>query len=135
MNLIFRCSTNKLLILLSNQRSLALLKQKQRSQELTGEEEEQLKKLNAQLEVASGGIAAFLDRAEREFATPDDKDRIGEVVGVQELQKILIQLDRETGQKTAAVYTLVGETSFDALIISADALVSVSSPPRNRRKQ
>jgi len=66
---------------------LALLKQKQRSQELTGEEEEQLKKLNAQLEVASGGIAAFLDRAEREFATPDDKDRIGEVVGVKSYRR------------------------------------------------
>jgi CHAT domain-containing protein/tetratricopeptide (TPR) repeat protein len=95
----------------------------------TADETTQLQKLESNLKTATDDFLAVLKQAETEFSKPaDDNDKVGEIADTREMQTALRTLNEQTGQKTVAVYTLVGEDNFRALIVSPDAIKAVSSP-------
>jgi CHAT domain-containing protein/Flp pilus assembly protein TadD len=92
------------------------------------EEARQLQQLEAQLKSASDEFSTLLKQAEAEFSQPaDEQDRVGEVSDTTQMQATLRRLRKETGQTAVAVYTLVGEEKFYALVVTADDIASVSS--------
>jgi CHAT domain-containing protein len=91
------------------------------------EDAPQLEKFNAELEKASHQLSMLLSQAEAEFSKSlDNKDNV-DVTDTRELQQALHDINRQTGQKTVAVYTLLGQDKFHAAIISADGISSISS--------
>ena len=77
---------------------------------------------------AEGELSKLLTQAETDFSKPiDDKDKISDVRDTSELQATLREIDQQTGQKTVAVYTLVGQQHFYAVIISAEGTSAVWS--------
>ena len=94
----------------------------------TEEEAQQLKHLEAEHKAASTEFTELLKQAEKEFSKPaDDQDRVVQVSDTTQMQAALRQLKKVTGQTAVAVYTLVGEAKFYALIISADEITATSS--------
>jgi CHAT domain-containing protein len=93
-----------------------------------GDGESQGEELEAKIPKASGDFSELLKQAESEFSRPaDERDKVGEVNDMTEMQSALRQLTKETGERAVAVYTLVGEAKFYALIITADDITSVST--------
>lgn len=89
----------------------------------------QLQKLENDLKTETDAFLGMLKQAETEFAKPaDEKDKIADVPDTREIQTALRNLNQQTGQKTVAVYTLVGEDDFRALIVSPDGIKAVSVP-------
>lgn len=84
--------------------------------------------LATQLKTASAQFYTVLTQAEIEFSKPtDEKDKVGEVSDTTQMHAMLRQLKKDTGQTAVAVYTLVGEAKFYALIVTADGITSASS--------
>jgi CHAT domain-containing protein/tetratricopeptide (TPR) repeat protein len=98
----------------------------------TDDETARLKSL-ADKQVAVGeAYLAFLKTAEKEFAAPPDwKDNTPDVADLREMQAALRETSAATGQNTVAVYTLVGERNFHALIVTTDNIKAVSSQIKN----
>jgi CHAT domain-containing protein/Tfp pilus assembly protein PilF len=72
-------------------------------------------------------VKAALNEAEAEFAQPGaQKDKVGEIADTRELQTALRELGRQTGQKAVAVYTLVGDSNFRALLVTPDSITATS---------
>jgi CHAT domain-containing protein/Tfp pilus assembly protein PilF len=110
-------------------RKIDELKRNSESVKSTVLESEKLKQLGIELQKANDDYLAFLKQAEKEFAAPpDEKDKIPTVPDLQQMQTALREISVSTKQKTAAVYTLVGEEYYRALIITPDSISSVSSP-------
>ena len=100
----------------------------------------QIKQLEAGLQKANDDYLAFLKKAEAEFAAPpDEKDKIPDIADVREMQTILRETSAVTKQATVAVYTLVGEDYYRALIITPDDISSIAVPIKvadlNKRAQ
>jgi CHAT domain-containing protein len=77
----------------------------------------------------STDVLAVLKQVEEEFAQPSTEgDKAGEIADTRELQRALGELSRQTGQKAVAVYTLVGEDNFRALLITVDHIAGASQP-------
>ncbi len=105
------------------------LKRRIGTRQLGADETAQLQKLESELKTATDAFLAVLKQAEAEFSKlADEKDRVGEISDTVEMQKALRDLNRQTGQKAVAVYTLVGEDNFRALIVSPDGIKAVSTP-------
>lgn len=85
-----------------------------------------LRQLESELKAATDEFLTILKQAEADFALPPDKvkDKEPTIDDTREMQKAL----RELGKKTVAVYTLVQNDKFYALIITPDDLMAVSSP-------
>ena len=95
----------------------------------TDDEMAQLKSLEAKRIAANDDYLAFLKLAESEFAAPlDDKDKIPDVADLTQMQNALRETTAATKQKTVAVYQLVGEENFSAVIITDDSIRSVTVP-------
>ena len=109
----------------SLQGNLANLKRQIRNRKASEEEAQQLKQLEVGYKAASTGFSELLKQAETEFAKP--ANQIGQLSDTTQMQAALRQLKQATGQTTVAVYTLVGETKFYALIITGDGITSASS--------
>ncbi|MGB7922029.1 MAG: tetratricopeptide repeat protein [Pyrinomonadaceae bacterium] len=108
---------------------VAELKRKLGPRQPNAEEARQVHQLEAQLKSGADEFSALLKQAEIEFSkSTNQKDQVGEVSDMTQMQAMLRQITQETGQKTAAVYTIVGETKFHALIITANGITSVSTP-------
>lgn len=107
---------------------MAELRRKLGGRQPSEEEAGQLRQLESQLSTASGEFSKLLKEAEVEFSKPvDEKDKVGGVSDTTQMEAMLRQLKRDTGQTVVAVYTLAGESNFYALIITADDITSVSS--------
>jgi CHAT domain-containing protein/Tfp pilus assembly protein PilF len=105
------------------------LKRKIGARQPTADETIQLQKLETDLKTTTDAFLTVLKQAETEFSKPvDEKDKVGAIPDTGEMQTALRALNSQTGQKTVAVYTLVGEDNFRALIVSPDGIKSVSSP-------
>lgn len=92
-------------------------------------ETEQINKLKAQLKTATDAFNAVQGQAETEFSKPaDEKDKVADISDAHEMQAALKALNKQTGQKAVAVYTLLGEDKFVALIVSPDGMKAVFSP-------
>ena len=95
----------------------------------TAAETDQVKALEKILGSANTDYLAFLKKAEAEFAPPpDEKDKEPEVADVSELQNALKETSATTKQNTVAVYTLVGEDNYSALVVTQNDVFSVSAP-------
>lgn len=104
------------------------LKRKSVGRQPTDEEAMQLRQLEAQLATASGEFSDLLKEAETGFSKPaGEKDSVGEVSDTAQMRAVLRQLRKDTAQVAVAVYTVVGETKFYALVVTADDITSVSS--------
>ncbi len=93
----------------------------------TIDEAAKLKVLNGKLISANEDYRAFLKKAEMEFAAPlDERDKVSEVADLGTMQAALRETSRSTGQKTVAVYTLVGDDGFRTLLVTADSITSAA---------
>ena len=82
----------------------------------------------ANLKAANADYSAFLKQAETDFSKPlSEKDKVGEIPDTKEMQTSLRNLQSQTKEKAVAVYTLVGENNFWALIITPDGITPVVS--------
>jgi CHAT domain-containing protein/Tfp pilus assembly protein PilF len=92
-------------------------------------ESAKLRHLEADFGTATEEYLSILKQAEIEFKQTNDsvKDKASAIDDVREMQKVL----RKLGQKTIAVYTVVGEHDFYALIVTPDDLTTISSPIRS----
>ena len=96
-------------------------------------EAEEIKGLGIRLTAANDDYQAFLGTAAERFAaSPDDKDKLAKTADLELMQAALRETSAATKQGTVAVYTLVGEESFYALIITPDSIKSVSTPIKNK---
>ena len=110
-------------------KSLDELQRKIGTGQPTDREIAQKQKLESELKIAGDEFLAVLKQFEFEFSKPGDaKDRVATVPDTIEMQTTLRNLNRQTGQKTVAVYTLIGTDNFSALIVSPDSIKAVSSP-------
>ena len=94
----------------------------------------QQQKLKNDLQTATDDFLGVLKQTEIDFAKTavrDEKDKTGDIADLRQMQTTLQELSTQTGQKTAAVYTLVGVDNFYELIISPDGIKSVSVPVKN----
>jgi len=95
----------------------------------TAAETAQLKSLADKQIAANADYLAFLKTAEQQFAAPlDDKDKIPDVLDLTQLQTTLREVSAQTGEKSVAVYTLVGSDNYCALVVTPDSIFSVSTP-------
>lgn len=95
----------------------------------TAEQSAQLTKLEAELKKASDEFSAVLSQAKTEFSQPPTaKDKIGEVLDTVQMQTTLRELATQTGQKAVAVYQLVGQENFRAIIVTPDSITNISTP-------
>jgi tetratricopeptide (TPR) repeat protein/CHAT domain-containing protein len=95
----------------------------------TSVESSNLQKLESQLQSATDSFLKVLKDAESVFAKPfDDSDKVAGIPDTQEMQSALKIIHQQTNKKTVAVYTLVGQRNFWALIVSPDSVKAVSSP-------
>lgn len=93
---------------------------------LSHEEETQRKKLDDEHRAALEAFRTFILDGNNEFSqTPDEQDRVPAVTDVVEMRAALRELDAATGQKTAALYTLVGFSNFYVLSVTADGPVKL----------
>lgn len=84
-----------------------------------------LHELDSRLRADKDDLIAFLKQAETEFGHPENtvKDTVSDIDATREMQKAL----RRLGRKTCVIYTLVGETHFNALIVTPDDTITVST--------
>ncbi len=98
----------------------------------TAEQSVQLNKLEAELKNASDSFSDVLTEAKKDFSQPlSDRDKIGEVFDTMQMQTTLRELAAKTGQKAVAIYQLVGQENFSAIIITPDSIKNVSTPIKN----
>jgi CHAT domain-containing protein/predicted negative regulator of RcsB-dependent stress response len=105
------------------------LQRKLRGRQPNADEAVQLQQLGDRLKEASDAFSGFLKQAEAEFSKPaDEKDKPGEAPDLTHMQAALLQLSKETNQKAAAIYTLIGQEKFHVLIVTAEDIAAVSTP-------
>lgn len=93
------------------------------------QETAQLAKLKAELKIVSASFSAFLKEAEKEFAKPlNEQDIVPVEKDVADMQTALQQLNEKTGQKTTAIYQVVGFDKFFALVVTPDHIEEISVP-------
>jgi CHAT domain-containing protein len=91
------------------------------------EETALIKKLEGEFQAASNEFLSLLKLAEAEFKRPPSKqDQVAEVSEVREMQAALKELKHSTGHSAVAIYTLVGEESYRALIVTPDGVAMAS---------
>jgi CHAT domain-containing protein len=75
------------------------------------------------------GFTDLLKQANAEFSNAaNEKDRVGSLNDLTEMQAVLRQLSQVSGQKAVAIYQLVGVKEFHSILISPDSICSTSTP-------
>lgn len=99
--------------------------QDQRSKEISA----RIEQLEAEEKNASDSFLAVFKQAEAEFSEPvSEKDNVGEVADKSEMQSALRALNQETGSKTVALYTFIGEKYYRVLMVTPERVVEKSIP-------
>jgi CHAT domain-containing protein len=94
------------------------------------QEAAQLRQLEAEFTAASGALFATIKSAEAEFAKPRGKqDEVQDMPDVKELRSALRELTAATGQKPAALYTLILPERLGILLISPDDKIRYFESP------
>jgi CHAT domain-containing protein/tetratricopeptide (TPR) repeat protein len=102
------------------------------SRHLTEKETATLAHLDAEVEAVKDEFFTLVMDIEGYFSQPlTDHDRPSEISEAKQLQTVLRRLSDDTGQETVAIYTVVGEKQFHALIITGDSITSASSPVKS----
>jgi CHAT domain-containing protein/tetratricopeptide (TPR) repeat protein len=103
------------------------LQQKLTASQRNVEDASHLEQLEGLFKIASDQFLTLLTRSETDFSQERNGiDKVNEVQDSAEMQSALRQISLETGQKAVAVYTVVTETGFQAVIVSADSVTPVS---------
>lgn len=93
----------------------------------------ELQKMESDVKIASDEFLGILKRAEIEFnQPPSEKDKVRGIPDSSEMKIALRDLQSQTGRKTIALHTLVGENNFWTLIVTSDGLVSAISAVKDR---
>jgi CHAT domain-containing protein len=97
------------------------------------EEAAQLRQLEGEVKDASDAFTETLRQAEAEFSQPSaEPDRADEIFNTTRLQEALKKLSAQTGQRAVAVYVVLDEENFSALLVKDDGLAGVSRPVDGR---
>jgi CHAT domain-containing protein/Tfp pilus assembly protein PilF len=88
----------------------------------TAAEEAELKRLDSDLDVASGAFHEFLDKLAKEFSATAP----GRVVQIRDAEGLMEDL-RELGKGSVAIYTLVGEEKTRIILITPDIQIARES--------
>lgn len=100
------------------------LKRKSRIRQLQEAETAQLQKLEDEFNTANGAFLAVLKDAEAELAQPAaEKDKVASIKDVEDMKSALRNLSISTGQKAAALYTLISEDKIHVILLSPDGEV------------
>ncbi len=88
-----------------------------------------LRQLQVDLKDATNEFSSLVKQAQTEFKELSDpvEDKPPDVKDAREMQVALQQITKETGQEAVAIYTIVGETKLQALIVSGDNVSSAST--------
>ena len=85
--------------------------------------------VDAERKLVNDQFLAFFNQVEQEFSQqPTDRDVVGEIKDLHELQAVLEVLNQSTGQLPVAIYTLIGKERYSALIITPQQIFDVSKP-------
>lgn len=100
------------------------------SKQPSAQESGRFHQLEAELKAAAVAFSSVIKQTETEFSGPPDprKDKSTKVADTTELQSALRQVTDETGQSAVAVYAIIYETKFQALIVTSDEILAVSTP-------
>jgi len=105
------------------------LKIKTSGRQPSAEETAQLRDLQFDLDLFSEELLDVLKITETHFSkSPDEKDKVGEIPDLTEMQTALRILNKQTGEKATAIYQLVGADSYSALVITTDGIEKVVLP-------
>jgi CHAT domain-containing protein/Flp pilus assembly protein TadD len=97
--------------------------------EPTKSEAAQIQIYEANLKAANADYSAFLKQAETDFSQPlSSKDKVGEIADTRKMQTVLRDLQSQTGQKAATIYTLEAQENYRGLLITPDKIVTFSYP-------
>ncbi|CAN5479063.1 hypothetical protein BH10ACI3_BH10ACI3_18710 [soil metagenome] len=100
--------------------------------ELTKAETERLQKLDQEILRGVLDLYAFLASGESDFASDVVKDeRVANIADIRSFQTALRNLSVQTRRKTVAVYQLISNENFYALIVSPDGIRKVSTPVKS----
>jgi len=106
---------------------IADLKQKLTASQPKIEDASHLEQLDGQFKIDSDKFLTLLSRSETDFSPERNGiDKVNEVQDSTEMQSALRQISVETGQNVVAVYTVVTERGFQAVLVSADSVTPVS---------
>lgn len=112
------------------------IKRKIANRQPTTEEAAQLRKAENNLKTVSDEFTAVLKQAETDFSKPaDEKDKAGDISDLRQMQAALRDISQSTGQKTVAVYQLIGEENFHLLLITPEDIKKISAPAKNANLQ
>jgi len=99
------------------------------SRQPDNEEVRKLQEFEGQLKTSMSDFAALFKRAETEFSSPiDEKDKTSDVSDMTEMQAMLREVNQQTKQEAVAVYTMVGEKKFTAIVVTVNSVLSISTP-------
>lgn len=113
-------------------RELEELKQEIGNRQPSVTETKELSRLETQIKNITDEFTKVLKQAEIEFSKPkDEKDKIGEIPDLRDMQTALREISANTKQKAVAIYQLVGEEDFHLLVITADEIRKTSTPVKN----
>ena len=105
------------------------LKRKIGNRQPNAEEAAQMQKAESTTKTAGDNLSALFKKIADEFSKPADaKDKAVNIPDTLEMQKTLRLLNQQTNQKSVAVYTLVSDKSFHAIIISPDEIKAITTP-------
>lgn len=96
----------------------------------SAEESAKIKQLDGEMKTAAAEFLTALKRIEAEFGGQFEaaKDKSPSIEDTVQMQAALRDLQGETGQKAVALYTVIEEDNFWALIITGREIVPVSAP-------
>ena len=110
---------------------LAELRRDLADHEPTPDEAARLQQLEADRGKASEEFTSVLKRAESDLSSPGaETDTVGKISDTAEMQSVLRDLQKQTGQSAAAIYTLIGEDNFRSLIVTPDKILATSYPAK-----
>jgi CHAT domain-containing protein len=108
---------------------LIALKRRLGNRQPTADENIELKRLEADFDKATADWQTTLKTIEADFSKPastsafapgPSKDKVEDVPDIRDMQSALLELGTSTKQKTAALYTLIGEDKFHVILIQPD---------------
>lgn len=99
------------------------------SNQSNGDNTTGLLRLDIQKKAATEELLRLLDEAEADFSHQSaETDSPIQVPMLIDLQQALRQLELQTRNKTVAIYTVIGQERFYALLVTSEDITSVSSP-------
>lgn len=91
----------------------------------SSEQAQEIARLTEQWEVLKKELSAALAKADADFSKPSREDEPGSAVeDLKQMQTILRELSAATGQKSVAIYTIVGGGGVAALFVTPDSVTS-----------